>query len=200
MKNSVLLLLLFFAFFGCSNIIKDHRQFLNVNQFNSLDQNEYGYVLNLEEIKEYVLTSVPESFSLSRTKNANKEIKEIIPFSQTQWMKDSIMTNDISRDLINQIYIVNYKNDAGFAIICADNRIERVLAYSDEGNIVAVIPETKTGIYDNTGDYTIYDILELLPYYVDQLSGYVIPYPVVSAPDSLDANGYYYCAPHVYYS
>lgn len=166
----------------------------------SIIQNEYGYILNSDELKNYASSSIPQLFSLSKTKGATKEIESITPFIQTEWMSDSAITNDFARELINSIYIVNYKGNAGFALLSADNRIEQLLAYSDNGSISPEIPETKTGVYDNTGEYTIYDILDLLPYYVNQLSSYIIPYPEVSAPDSLDANGYYFCAPRVYYS
>lgn len=82
----------------------------------------------------------------------------------------------------------------------SDNRIEQVLAYADQGNITDWQEETKSGIYDNTGEFTIYDVIDLIPYYVSQLGLYLIPYPELELPDSTDVNGYYYCSPRCYYS
>lgn len=52
------------------------------------------------------------------------------------------------------IYVVNYANDEGFAILSADTLMETILAYSDQGNI--------TDTMDNPG---VHMFMEMLPVY-----------------------------------
>lgn len=52
------------------------------------------------------------------------------------------------------IYVVNYDNQQGFAILSADTRMETILAYADQGNI--------TDTMDNPG---VHMFMEMLPVY-----------------------------------
>ena len=44
-------------------------------------------------------------------------------------------SEDNDGEATENIYIVNYADDGGFAVLSADTRMETILAYSDQGNI-----------------------------------------------------------------
>lgn len=97
-----------------------------------------GRVLTAEQVKSLAL-QIPADYSTDRaTKSAAKRIKEIVPFGQTVWgmrARTKSADADPTSEAIKDIYIVNYEDSAGFAIVSADNRLPDVLAYADEGNI-----------------------------------------------------------------
>lgn len=164
---------------------------------------EYGHIFTDEELIDYASTTVPALFSADvRTKSAGKTVSEAVRFSDTRWMR--AVGSESGTSLLENTYIVNYDDDGGFAIINADNRVDHVVAYSEKGNIrfdSNVDPESSP-IRDGEallGDFTIDDILELLPYYYEWLGMTLIPWPVFGR-DSIDANGYYYCNPEFHYS
>ncbi len=171
-----------------------------LNRENSVEShNAFGVFQTKDDIIDYAQTVVPLLFcSTERTKSIERTVKEVIPFNTTCWMTE--VDSDRAQELLDNLYIVNYDNNDGFTIICGDHRTEQVICYSDFGNIDVTGVETKTGIYDQTGQHTIYEILSLLPYYYSNLDQYLIPYPEMSSGDSLDAGGYYYCNPESYYS
>ena len=154
--------------------------------------------MSKDEVAEFAI-SLPSLFN--ETKSEERIIKSIFPITDVYSFKMEESLTGEEKDLLSLMYIVNYENDRGFAIICADNRSEQILAFSDRGNLDFTRENTKSGIYSNDGNYTIYDIIDLLPYYVQELSRYIINFPeIVSDLDSLDANGYYYANPSYYYS
>ena len=162
-----------------------------------LPTNLYGHCFDEKELRQFAQYVVPVAFSQDEhTKSNGKEIESIIPFSETPWY--CALDDSLANELINKVYLINYKYNQGFAIICTDNRTDQLLGYSDNGNIIIPV-ETKNGTYDITGEHTIDEILTLLPYYFSGLDQYLIPYPSFQE-DSLDANGFYYCAPEAYYS
>ncbi len=50
-------------------------------------------------------------------------------------------------EVTKNIYVVNYADDGGFAILAADTLMETILAYSDQGNITDTMdnPGVRTG-------------------------------------------------------
>ena len=150
----------------------------------------------IDDVKEYAV-SLPGVFSTDNTKSLSRSIKTIIRFTDTKYYK-GIDSSLVAK--ANCLYLVDYDNDCGSAIIYMDSCFKHTIAFIESGSIIGVQPDTKNGIYSNDGNNTIYDILELLPYYLAELDMYLIPQPVCNDIDSTDANGYYYCAPRFYYS
>ena len=110
---------------------------VSVTQTRATDPN----LLSIEEVRSLAL-SLPREFSDSPATRAatGKAIKEIVPFSH--FVKSSPLTralvdgsDDADDNVLDNIYVVNYEGDAGFAIISADKRLRDVLGYSDSGNI-----------------------------------------------------------------
>ena len=95
-----------------------------------------GRVLTAEQVKSLAL-QIPADYSTDlATKSAARQIKEIVPFGQTVWgtrVRTKSADADPTAEAIKDIYIVNYEDSAGFAIVSADNRLPEVLAYSDKG-------------------------------------------------------------------
>ena len=161
-----------------------------------LDGFEYGHIMSIPELKEYA-QSIPSLFSDNNTKAISINVESITPLCEIANFCNTKAISDSAQSLLNNLFIVNYCDRKGFALISADTRIAQVLAYSDCGNIDCQ-PETKSSIYDDTGEFTIYDILDLVPYYLNYLGKYLIPTPTIIPIDSIDALGYYYYAPHSY--
>lgn len=101
------------------------------------------YLIPMDSIRALAL-SLPQEFSEGpTTRAAGKAIKEIVPFSR--FVKSSaltrVITNDAAdEDILDNIYVVNYENETGFAILSADRRLQDVLGYSDTGNITDSMP------------------------------------------------------------
>lgn len=77
--------------------------------------------------------------SSSSTKSA-KTIKEVVPLKDYLAALEAVKTRsaDAGETLpVENVYVVNYENDEGYAILSADTRTDMVLAYSDEGNMNA---------------------------------------------------------------
>ena len=102
-------------------------------------QKTFTGVMSESELRDFALT-VPAKYSnTSTTKSSSvtKTIKEVIPFTSTKWVESKLVTRSASeRDtLLDDIYIVNYDNNAGFSILSANSQIEPVLAYAEKGNL-----------------------------------------------------------------
>ena len=191
MNRALLFVIPLLSSFSCSPTSEQR----SIQDF-EIDGYEYGHIMTLSELKEYAL-SVPSMFSDEKTKNGLIGVENISPLCQVVNLHKAKASNDNTQSLLNDLYIVNYCDNKGFALISADTRIAQVLAYSDCGN-VDYQPDIKSSIYDDTGEFTIYDILDLVPYYLDYLGKYLIPTPSIIPIDSLDAQGYYYYGPHSY--
>lgn len=95
-------------------------------------------ILSMDAVRALAL-SLPQEFSEGpATRAAGKAIKEIVPF--TRFVKSTPLTRalvseEAEDDVLDNIYVVNYEADAGFAIISADKRLQQVQGYSDYGNI-----------------------------------------------------------------
>ncbi|MBR5296695.1 MAG: Spi family protease inhibitor, partial [Parabacteroides sp.] len=128
--------LLGFVLIGCNNednlLTSEKKGLKSRNDFDP--KNKVGYVLNEEEIKEVAL-AVPlefSSFVSTKTGLVSKKVKETIPYNSTKWGKSNVITKSTSA---NDIYIVNYEDNAGFVVLSASDCVNRVLAYSDKGNL-----------------------------------------------------------------
>lgn len=162
------------------------------------NRREWGYLMTEDDIKELAV-NLPSQFSSNCTKSLYKGIKRVSSFSNSSLCKSKSMGDDVLDDILSKLYLVSY--DEGFAVISADTRVEQVLIYSESGSISTEEYTTKSGIYSNDGNYTIYDIIDLAPYYLADLLKYVIDFPTnLSEIDSTDAHGYYYCNPYYYQS
>lgn len=93
-----------------------------------------GAVMSMENLQK-----AAQSISLSSTKSA-KTIKEVVPLKDYLAALEAVKTRsaDAGETLpVENVYVVNYENDEGYAILSADTRTDMVLAYSDEGNMNA---------------------------------------------------------------
>lgn len=176
----------------------DYTRIVKENEVSS-----YEYLMNNEELMVFASETIPSLFNFSDlTKSSGKEVESILPIKETKWKKT--MKSVVVQSLYDDTFIINYKNNNGFAIINADKRLDQVLAYSDNGTIKSEYASTSNMHFfpsfgNMYGDFTIDDILDLLPYYYEWLAMYLIPWPDFQL-DSLDSNGYYYCNPEYYYS
>ena len=158
-------------------------------------QSHYGYIMTENEITAYA-AQLPGQFLVDKTKAATKRVESVSSFSKSNLCR-GVDDKCLSDTVLSNIYLVHY--DEGFAVLSADTRFEQVLIFSESGNVLDESTLCKSGIYSNDGNYTIYDIIELAPYYLSHLQKYVIDYPsYFSDVDSTDANGYYYNNPDYY--
>lgn len=59
-----------------------------------------------------------------------------------------------SNDLPDTLaYIVNYPDNGGFAVVCGDNRVSNILAYSPDGNLDPENEVIKANFYDGIAGY-----------------------------------------------
>lgn len=136
-KQLLLCVCLLIALFGCA---KDDSFSPESNSTKTKQALEpVGKILSLDEIRSLAV-QLPTIYSTRLlTRSASKQIDKIVPFQSTIW-GNNVQTRTVTNmtgnsSIVDDLYIVNYKNKAGFSIISADNRIPRVLAYSDEGNL-----------------------------------------------------------------
>lgn len=124
------------------------------------------YLIPMDSIRAIAL-ALPQEFSDGpATRAANgKAIKEIVPF--THFVKSTPLTRALvsdqaeNEDILDNIYVVNYEGDAGFAIISADKRLQQVQGYSDYGNITDTMSNPGMRLF-----------MEMLPQYaVNTLGG-----------------------------
>ena len=79
-----------------------------------------------------IAQELPAMFSQNaKTKSSAKVIKEVIPFNHII-PKTKSSTTGSTTDLSESIYVVNYDNEEGFAILSADVRMPQLLGYSDQ--------------------------------------------------------------------
>ena len=154
-----------------------------------LNSKPVGYVMTMDEIRALALAA-PSNYSPDPgTKSESKTIKDIAPLTSFDGIAEvRTRTADASPadGVVDRIYVVNYENDGGFAVISADNRLSDILAYSDMGNIPHDIAKIEVP--------GVIAFLKALPDYAERETERVAallndyhPYP-----DSLpDADGYY---------
>ena len=189
MKRRILSLICAVVLFGCA------KEELTVPDSSDksmlLNSKPVGYVMSSDEIRALAL-SAPANYSSAPTTRAGaKSIREITPLTSLEGIDAAVRTRAAANvsepdELVSNIYVVNYENDEGFAVISADNRLPDVLAYSDQGNIPHNIAEIEVP--------GVIAFLKALPDYAEQETERVAallndynPYP-----DSLpDSDGYY---------
>ena len=112
-----------------------------------------GYIVSVDSVAK-IAQSLPRKFSNNpQTKSSGKVIKEIIPF--TAFQKPLTKSIPLHENPMDNIYVVNYANNEGYAIISADTRVDEVIGYSDKGNI--------TDTMSNPG---MRIVMDLIPDYV----------------------------------
>ena len=136
MKRRILSLICAVVLFGCA---KEESMYPGGNIAQSEPDHEpIGRILTAAEIQSLAL-QLPAIYSTDpATKSTSKRIQEIVPFAQTVWgtrVRTKSADADPTAEAITDIYIVNYEDSAGFAIVSADNRLPDVLAYSDKGTL-----------------------------------------------------------------
>ncbi|MBD9134678.1 MAG: hypothetical protein EGP73_07435 [Alistipes indistinctus] len=136
MKKQLLFLACVIVLFGCAK-----NDGISPDSDDTQPKQNYepiGRVLTADQVKSLAL-QIPADYSTDRaTRSAAKRIKEIVPFGQTVWgtrVRTKSADADPTAEAIKDIYIVNYEDSAGFAIVSADNRLPDVLAYSDKGTL-----------------------------------------------------------------
>ena len=171
---------------GCNNddsLLTSKKQGLK-SQSDFDPKNKVGYVLNAEEIEEVAL-AIPLEFSSSAATKAglvSKKVKETILYSTTKWGKSDNVTKSTSDN--DDIYIVNYEDNAGFVVLSASDCVNRVLAYSDNGNLTEDVEVPGVQMF-----------MAALADYDGSVITDLHPYPT----DSIDEEGYYYCNPQYYW-
>lgn len=87
-----------------------------------------------EEKALYELNSVLKGLENSTTRSGScRQVADIFTLKVSDIVKTT-RTNSIS-DIENLIYIVNFDNNDGYAILAADDRLEPVIAIVDKGNL-----------------------------------------------------------------
>lgn len=154
------------------------------------DSKPVSYVMTMDEVRALALAAPTNYSSGPATKSESRTIKDIAPLTSLDGIAEvrtrAAADASPADDIVESIYVVNYENDGGFAVISADNRLPDILAYSDMGNIPHNIAEIEAP--------GVVAFLKALPDYAEQETGRVAallddyhPYP-----DSLpDPDGYY---------
>lgn len=93
-----------------------------------------SYLISMDSLQRLAV-SLPGSFGEEpATRSSGKMIREVLPLNDFL-NSPATRSGSVERDPTQDIYVVNYEDDAGFAILSADTRLDGVLAYSDRGNI-----------------------------------------------------------------
>lgn len=157
MKKQLLLLACIAMLFGCTkeNIPENDQAVLLV-------QTKSRY-LTLDSIQQ-LATELPGQFGddgATTRSGYTKSVVDLFPLSD-MFLSSATKsgTNGADAEVTKNIYVVNYADNEGFAILAADTLMETILAYSDQGNI--------TDTMDNPGVRTF---MEMIPAYAaSQLS------------------------------
>ena len=99
---------------------------------------------------------LPECFgegALTRS-GYTKSVADLFPLNDILRSSATKSGKTDDAEVTKNIYVVNYADDGGFAILAADTLMETILAYSDQGNI--------TDTMDNPG---VRMFMEMIPGY-----------------------------------
>lgn len=170
---------------GCAKTEEETGTHLN-SRFSTEKPVPIGYVLSAAEL-DVLAAGIPSVSGSAATKANPPGIKEILPFDAymqaLQPHTRSAPSGTADPFATQDIYVVNYDDNRGFAILSADNRLPRVLAYSENGNL--------TDTLDNPG---VQIFLDALPGYAAHRIEEVEQQLSTLSYDSLDDPGdqYYY--------
>ena len=117
------------VFFGCTNDIE-----MTAHQ-PLVSQDAKVRFLSLDSIQT-LATELPAVFSddpLTRSSYTGM-VADLLPLNDFLNVGVTKSADDNGEPTEN-IYVVNYADDGGFAVLSADTRMETILAYSDQGNI-----------------------------------------------------------------
>ncbi len=150
MKKFFILNIISILIFSCQkekNTI-EHVEPLTMEEWISLQTGKR----NVDEISDIALTAFQKQFSGLTKSYVTPTISEIIVGRNNSQMIKSSM--DYQTDTI--VYVANFDNDQGFAIVSADKRVTPILGISNNGNIKDTI--------DNPGMALV---LSMIPYYIE---------------------------------
>lgn len=122
-----------------------------------------SYKISLDSLKSQAL-GLCELFGTSRTKSQNLSVKNIIPIEMIQVSDNS--TKSVNADPTSpKIYVINFDNDAGFAILADDRRIgNNIFAYSENGNLDATTINPGVSLFlDDANSYLAASIGGIIP-------------------------------------
>lgn len=131
--STLLVVILLSMLFACSQNDLEYDAVVPATSLNddvSLTSS-FSHSIPMDSIKAIAM-SVPDLFNNKQTKSIEKAIKEILPLSHFVYEVPRTKSESGNSDCV---YVVNYEDEQGFAIISQDTRIPTVLGYSDNGNI-----------------------------------------------------------------
>lgn len=150
MKKQLLFLTCMAVLFGCAkeNLPQRPDAAIAVGQAKSR-------FLTLDSIQQ-LAAELPECFgegALTRS-GYTKSVADLFPLNDILRSSATKSGETDDAEVTKNIYVVNYADDGGFAILAADTLMETILAYSDQGNI--------TDTMDNPG---VRMFMEMIPGY-----------------------------------
>lgn len=143
MKKQLLILTCISVLFGCAkeNIPENDQEVLPV-------QTKSRY-LTLDSIQQ-LAAELPGQFGDDGATTRSGYTKSVVDLFPLSDMFPSAATksgtNGADAEVTKNIYVVNYADNEGFAILAADTLMETILAYSDQGNITDTMdnPDVRT--------------------------------------------------------
>lgn len=143
MKKQLLFLTCMAVLFGCAkeNLPQRPDAAIAVGQAKSR-------FLTLDSIQQ-LAAELPECFgegALTRS-GYTKSVADLFPLNDILRSSATKSGETDDAEVTKNIYVVNYADDGGFAILAADTLMETILAYSDQGNITDTMdnPGVRTG-------------------------------------------------------
>lgn len=92
--------------------------------------------VSVQNSLEKLALALPAEFSENpAVRSGGKRIGEIFPFTRLSVFAPATRSVSGGREPLESIYVVNYADEEGFAILSTDPRMQDVLAYSDRGSI-----------------------------------------------------------------
>ena len=120
------------------------------------------YLISLDSVRR-IATELPARFgaNLGTRTSLSKQVLTVTPLNRIVQKTQTRSGNQDILAPIDYVYVVDYADQEGFAVISADTRLDRVLAYSDKGNFeeASAIPSVG-GLISNIPDYVKLQLAE----------------------------------------
>lgn len=160
MKRSILFLLSCALFLG--GCTKEDLSITNTPD-PLLSQPTKARFLSLDSIQT-LATQLPQIFSTSPMTRSSRTgvVADLRPLSD---FLNSGLTKSASSDagITENVYIVNYADNGGFAVLSTDTRLETILAYSDDGNITDTMSNPGVKMFlEMIPDYAEYQLRDII--------------------------------------
>ena len=121
-----------------------------------------SYLISLDSVRR-IATELPARFgaNLGTRTSLSKQVLTVTPLNRIVQKTQTRSGNQDILAPIDYVYVVDYADQEGFAVISADTRLDRVLAYSDKGNFeeASAIPSVG-GLISNIPDYVKLQLAE----------------------------------------